>query len=95
MTTKLKKLSDLTEDQRTDCYNWLVSDNTVCESDPNGNKIWRAQCNQYVSRFTLEEIVNYWWVEYGKHQDYEDIEEDDCLDGVCRNGKEWDKCNCC
>lgn len=95
MTKEFKKLSDLTNDQRCDLYDWLYSDNVVCEGDTYGNKVWRCQCNQYVSRFNYEEIVNYWWNEYGKHQEYEDIEEDDCLDGVCRNGKEWSECDCC
>lgn len=92
MTKKLKKLSEITIDQRVYFFDWLVSDNTVCESDPNGNKIWRAQCNQYVSRFTFEEIVDYWWKEYGKYiedEDYEDMGE------TCRNGKEWSECDCC
>ena len=61
-------LSKLSPEQREDCNNWLNSDNVVIERGKTGN-IYRAQCNQYVSRMTIGEAINYWYHEYGKHQD--------------------------
>ena len=74
MSKELKKVSELSDDQLRDLVNWLISDNVVIETDANGKNTYRAQCNQYVTRFTDKEIVNYWWNEYGKHQDYDDVE---------------------
>ena len=62
-------LSKLSPQQKSDCLDWIGSDNVVIEQGKTGN-IYRAQCNQYVSRFTFDEIVDYWWKEYGKYIEY-------------------------
>ena len=62
-------LSTLSPDQKADCLDWLNSDNVVIERGKTGN-IYRAQCNQYMSRMTIGEAIYYWNHEYGKYQSY-------------------------
>ena len=74
-----------TLDQLESFMDWLTSDNVIYLKSLDR---YSCQCEQYVSRFTFNEIREYWWKEYGKWEEWEE-------NTTCRNGKSWDKCDCC
>ncbi len=61
--------------------NWMNDGNVVQV----GEDTYLEQTTQWRKQFTLTELKEFYQKEY----------EDYFPEGTCRNGKEWDKCDCC
>lgn len=68
----MKNYNEYTLEQMNSFMYWILSDNVVF--DPTTNT-YKCQCNQYVSKFSYGEVLLYWWKEYGRYEDWEEIEE--------------------
>ena len=76
------KVGDLTEENHkymVDVFESWVDDGNVEEWEDG----YIEQTTQWSVFFTAESLINFY------------IEEFDVLGETCRNGKEWDRCNCC
>ena len=76
------KVGDLTEENHNymvDVFENWVDDGNVEEWEDG----YIEQTTQWSVFFTAESLINFY------------IEEFDVLGETCRNGKEWDQCNCC
>ena len=51
-----------------------------------GDYHWIEQTTQWRKKFTTTELIEFY------HREFLDLE---VLGETCRNGKEWDRCNCC
>ena len=51
-----------------------------------GEYHWIEQTTQWRKKFTTTELIKFY------HREFRDLE---VLGETCRNGKEWDRCNCC
>ena len=76
------KVGDLTEENHNymvDVFENWVDDGNVEEWEDG----YIEQTTQWSVFFTAESLINFY------------IEEFDVLGETCRNGKEWNQCNCC
>ena len=71
--------SDLDIDYMVDVFESWVVDGNVEEFDDG----FIEQTTQWRVFFTVKSLINFY------------IEEFDVLGETCRNGKEWNQCNCC
>ncbi len=51
-----------------------------------GEYHWIEQTTQWRKKFTTTELIEFY------HREFLDLE---VLGETCRNGKEWNQCNCC
>lgn len=76
------QVSDLTEENHkymVDVFENWVNDGNVEEWEDG----YIEQTTQWRKKFTAESLINFY------------IEEYDVLGETCRNGKEWNQCECC
>ena len=76
------KVGDLTEENHNymvDVFENWVDDGNVEEWEDG----YIEQTTQWSTKFTAESLINFY------------IEEFDVLGETCRNGKEWNQCECC